>query len=294
MQIGIDQIINLGSNFVVDPKKLLCSICCTLNIEARECLNKKCKKLFCLNCINSLKNIKSHDSDNNANNKIKKIPCPFCRVEADFYKAEETLNKIISELKFGCMDNCCTTKFSLEELKEHNVTRRNLKFCYKCKDSTFLNYSKCLSCNNIFCNDCDFTRNCFYCQLSICDNCISSKYKSKENILCGECEPKCSGCESKVNNSAKEICSICDKILCAECIMECNDCGIFLCKNKKKCKELCRHSKEVKTEGGKCRHKKFLECYICFPRCKYKITENSSNNKIEDKIKTNKSNFRRY
>ena len=290
MQIGIDQIINIGANVVVDPKKLLCSICYTLNIEARECLNKKCKKLFCLNCINSLKNIKNNDSDNNANIKKKKIPCPFCRVEADFYKAEENLNKIISDLKFGCSDNGCTAKFSLEELEQHNLSKKNLKFCYKCKDSTFLNYSKCISCNNIYCNDCDFMKNCLNCQLSICDNCISSKYKNKENFLCGECEPQCFGCESKANNNVKEICSICDKVLCNECIVECYDCGLLLCKDKKNCKEMCKHTEEKKFGNGKCRHKISLQCLKCFPRCQYKLNENSYQSHNKEKVKTNKSN----
>jgi len=289
MQIGIDQIINIGTNIVVDPKKLLCSICCTLNIEARECLNKKCKKLFCLNCINSLKNIKNNESDK-TNPKNRKIPCPFCRVEADFYKAEENLTKIISNLKFECLHNSCTGKFTLDELKEHNLTRKNLKFCYKCKDSTFLNYSKCLSCNNVFCNDCDFMKNCLNCQLNVCDNCISTKYKNKENFLCGECEPKCSGCERNTNNDdAKEICSICNKVLCSDCILECNDCGLILCKEKKNCKKICKHIKANSIGDEKCWHKISLECEICFPRCKYKLIENSFNNPNKEKIKSNKS-----
>ncbi len=289
MQIGIDQIINIGANIVVDPKKLLCSICYSLNIEARECLNKKCKKLFCFNCISSLKNIKNSHSDNDINNKKIKIPCPFCRVEADFYKAEENLNKIISDLKFGCSDNSCSGKYNLEELKEHNLSKRNLKYCFKCKDSTFLNYSKCISCNNIFCNDCDLMKNCLNCQLSMCDNCICSKYKKKENFLCGECDPKCLKCENKLNNEVREICSICDKVLCSDCIVECFDCGLFLCKDIKNCNELCKHTKEDNIEYGKCRHKISLQCDKCFPRCKYKLNQNSSHKPNEERIKTNKS-----
>lgn len=291
MQIGIDQITNLGQNVVVDPKKLLCSICYTLNIEARECLNKKCKKLFCLNCVNSLKNIKKIES-NPSNIKNIKIPCPFCRVEADFYKAEENLNKIISDLKFGCLDNNCTGKFSLEELKEHNLSKRNLKFCYKCKDSTFLNYCKCTSCNNIFCNDCDSAKICLNCNLNVCNNCIPLKFKNRENFLCGFCEPNCNSCLRKaIDKDAKDICSICDKPLCSDCVVECIDCGLSLCKEKNICKDLCKHIKIDKVQEEKCMHRISLECDVCFPKCKYKIEENSSFFEIKEKIKTNKSNF---
>jgi len=297
MQIGIDQIVNIGENVVVDPKKLLCSICFTLNIDARECLNKKCKKLFCINCINSLKNVKNIDSDNSNN----KIPCPFCRVEADFYKAEENLNKLISELMFDCLDNCCTGKFSLEELIEHKKSKKNLKYCYKCKDSTFLNYTKCYSCQNIFCNDCNYTQNCLNCEFSICNNCISGNFKNKENFLCGICEPICSGCQKNIdkqsqNQEASEICSFCSKLFCDDCLKECKDCNLKFCKDEKYCKEYCEHMLNQNNENGICRHKISLECEICFPRCKYKINENSSQeeNKENQKIKTNRSKFEIY
>ena len=285
MQIGVDQIVNIGENNIIDPKKLLCSICFTLNIQARECLNKKCKKLFCINCINSLKNLKNDNENLNKNNN-KKIPCPFCTVEADFYKAEENLNKIISEIKLECTDNCCTTKLSVEEYLEHNLTKKNLKFCYKCKDSTFLNYTKCNNCHNSFCNDCNFTKNCLGCEFSICENCISSKFKNSENFLCGICEPQCKNCDN--SEDAEEICTFCDSYLCGECCEKCEFCNLIFCKGGK-CRKKCEHFESDKLEGQKCYHQEDLRCGECYPKCKYK--ENKILSKNEKEKKTNKSNF---
>jgi len=299
MQIGVDQIVNIGQDLVVDPKKLLCSICFTLNINARECLNKRCKKLFCLSCINSLKNVNNMKIDENSNKNTNAIPCPFCRVEADFYKADETLNKLISNIKFECFDNCCTGKYTLEEYIDHNINRKNLKYCYKCKDSTFLQYSKCSICNNIFCNDCNITNLCIYCKFIVCSNCLSFKYKNRENFLCGVCEPKCYQCtniRNEGNVEANEICGICNKFLCIECSVECQDCKLIMCKDNKYCKATCNHiNKDIINNlniENKCKHKIYLECDICFPRCKYKLKDNSEAVKdIKDKVKTNKSTY---
>lgn len=300
MQIGVDQIVNLGEGVIIDPNKLLCSICFTLNVEARECLNKRCKKLFCLNCINSLKNIQKENISNNNIQKplLNKIPCPFCRVEADFYKAEENLIKIISNLKFYCPENFCLNKFNLQEFQEHYSSKKSFKYCYKCKDSTFINYKKCQNCNNIFCNDCNFTRNCIGCYTSICQNCIPSNYKNKENFLCGLCEPECSNCRIKniIKNHVSDICSFCNRFLCEDCLSRCKVCSITFCLSNNDCKISCSHSCEIKqiNNSFSCNHREYLECKDCFPKCQYKIKDNyllQENTKREQEHqKSNKSN----
>jgi len=269
MQISIDQITNIGIDIVVDPKKLNCSICCNLVIDARECLNKKCRKLFCNNCILSLKGLKNNNSE--IMDMKKKIPCPFCRVEADFYKAEETLNQKMNNFYFYIPDNTCITKYSLSEMKELLSNKKNLNFCNKCKDSNFMFYSKCYSCNNSYCSDCNIIKNCLSCEMAICEFCISNKFKNKENFFCDFCEPYCKACENKnKKNDAKEICEICFNILCKECTDKCEICEKIHCKDAKICKKKCEHKSENKEHKGFCIHKKIIDCEECFKKCEYK------------------------
>jgi hypothetical protein len=275
LQLSVEQITNIGIDIVVDPKKLSCSICCNLIIDARECLNKKCKKLFCNNCILSLKGDKNNIGLIHLKNKI---PCPFCRVEADFSKAEETINQKISNFYFYNPDNISNKKYSLSEIKEIYSYKKNLNCCYKCKDSNFVFYAKCYSCNNNYCSDCNLIRNCLSCEMSVCDLCISNKFKNKENFICDFCEPFCKTCENEnKKNEAKDICEICFKFICNECTEKCEICDIVHCKEKFKCISNCEHNIEkeedennIVNEKDICKHKIIINCKQCFKKCEYK------------------------
>ena len=85
-QIGLDQICNINNNTNnIDPKILTCSVCFCINIDVKECKNKKCSKLFCGKCFDAL-----------ANNKSKQKLCPYCRTKFDYYIADESLTNTIN------------------------------------------------------------------------------------------------------------------------------------------------------------------------------------------------------
>src|SRR5690242_17340073 len=109
-QLGIDQISDIGKHLTINPKNLTCSICYCLNINARECMNKKCQKLFCEDCAKN--NIKNNTNNSNSG-KLKNI-CPFCRLQIEFTKVGDKFNEIIDNLKFFCADFQCDRKYNLD------------------------------------------------------------------------------------------------------------------------------------------------------------------------------------
>jgi hypothetical protein len=101
-QIGIDQVTNIGKDISIDPKNLVCSICYCININASECMNKSCQKLFCGNCVS----YKSKE--------MKRI-CPFCRLEVDLTNPGEKLKNIIENIQLFCSSTICLKKFNLKD-----------------------------------------------------------------------------------------------------------------------------------------------------------------------------------
>jgi hypothetical protein len=284
IQIGIDQISDIGNDISVDPKQLSCSICFCLNIDARECMNKKCQKLFCDNCANINKK-KSNKSS------LEKNICPFCRIEIDFTKASDKLMDIIKNLLFFCNDFQCNKKFSLGEFISHSKNKPKPYYCYKCKNENLkIPLTKCGICLNNFCTDksdnsyknncpsssCKNIKRCLNCKMSICADC--SKFStniSKGEILCGICSIDCVSCksqESQIPQEAKFLCNLCDKPLCKKCSIYCEECENFICQDSKCYKDKCSKCKECSEIPlnyfyNKCAHKVYIDCKSCYSKC---------------------------
>jgi hypothetical protein len=286
IQIGIDQISDIGIDVNLDPRLLICSICFCLNIDARECMNKKCQKLFCGSCANI--NTKKHSKSSQEKN-----ICPFCRLEIDFTKASDKLMDIIKNILFFCNELQCNKKFTLEEIIHHlkNPSKPNL--CFKCKNNLFLKVplTKCGICLNNFCTDkfeysnknktsnhttCKNIKRCFNCKMSVCRDC--SKFSTNNNkgeILCGICSIDCFFCKSDESHKSQEanfVCNLCNKPLCKNCSFYCDECQNFICLDSKCYKDKssnCKECSEIPLNYfyNKCAHKIYVDCKSCYNKC---------------------------
>jgi hypothetical protein len=256
-QISLEQIVDLGgSDIIIDPKKLTCSICCCININAKECLNKKCQKLICETCYLSFKNRKIAN-------------CPFCRLDFNYTKADQKLLDIIATLKLYCEHNTCKEKISIDDFENHNKKIRSINKCNNCQ-STDNKLQKCNICGIFSCFNCkDIILSCFNCQALICNKCCDKSNSKQNNILCGLCNTECNECNSKAE--AKVVCYMCDKLLCKDCMSQCEECQLYICKDK------CYKVKSTKCEDctklpmekfyNKCAHLIYQECAKCYPKC---------------------------
>ena len=273
-RIGIDQIIEIGWNDTIDPKELICSICYCININAKECFNKKCKKIFCGNCMNPKNKILYKNN---------KFNCPFCRISSDMTNIEERLKNKILQLKYFCSFNICILKYNFEEYLIHSEEEHKVNNCNKCKQSG-KPLGKCGICMNNGCivnSSCDYLAKCFNCKLYICLTCNNfSNGNKRYNILCGICSVQCKLCNNK---EAKEICGMCNKFLCQNCGLKCEHCNMFCCSDVA---SLCylKYQNCLKCNNipfnefyNKCKHLNFLNCEDCYPKCGriLKIGENT-------------------
>ena len=269
LQLGLDNISNIN-NFSsnINPKDLICSLCYCININVKQCKNKKCAKLFCGKCYEDL-NTKKRNFD--------KLLCPFCRVPFDFIKVDETLTNTINNLKFFCVYSLeCDKEYSYEEMfKDHNHFTNKLKQkCKICnKENTWENEIKCIQCNNFYCEnniEKKCIRKCINCYSSICLNCY--KINENANFLCGFCTPKkCIICNEKESDY---ICCLCNNCICSNCKEKCDTCGMFVCNNnicykKMKNDPLCKSCSNILPQQiyTSCLHQKLLSCDKCYIKC---------------------------
>ena len=258
-QIGLDQICNINNNTNnIDPKILTCSVCFCINIDVKECKNKKCSKLFCGKCFDAL-----------ANNKSKQKLCPYCRTKLDYYIADESLTNTIQNLKYFCIEHIsCTSQFSYNDLFLSHSSKGldAINECCSCKTkhSKWNELIKCNLCNR-FCCDNKCSQRCFNCYTSICDICIKSNNIDNELFLCGLCSLSCSECKE---NDAEFICGLCNKALCGKCGEKCSNCNKHFC-IQSKCRQKCDSCSKIKQIQiyTSCEHIKYLECINCYPKC---------------------------
>jgi hypothetical protein len=255
MQIGLEQIIDIGDGTIIDPKKLICSICCCVNIKARECLNKKCQKLICETCY--LGFIKRNVTT-----------CPFCRLSFDYTKADQKLLDIVNTLKLYCEHNTCKEKYTINEyINLHKNSTSSVNKCVKC-GSTEYRLLRCNVCASYSCLGCKGAIvSCYNCSGTICQQCCEIKV-SDGNILCGLCSADCQRCKK----DAKVVCAMCDLKLCKECVEKCEDCNLYTCKDIK-----CYKAKSTKCNTcnnlpmdrfyNRCVHQNYLDCVSCYPIC---------------------------
>jgi hypothetical protein len=253
MQIGLEQIIDIGVDTIVDPKKLICSICCCLNVDARECLNKKCQKLICQSCYVGFE-------------ERKVVSCPFCRLTFNYTKAEQKLLDIINTLKLYCEHNTCKEKYTISEyIRLHNTTKPVNK-CLKCNSNEY-KLLRCNVCTHYSCIGCQgVVVSCYNCSGTICQQCCEFK---GGNVLCGLCIATCEACK---NVDAKIVCEMCNMKLCVSCAEQCEDCKSYTCKNVKCYNQKlinCTTCSNLSMEKfyNKCLHQNYLACTLCYPFC---------------------------
>ena len=272
IKIGLDQIVEIGEN-LIEPKNLICSICFCLCIDSHQCRNKKCQKMFCLECIKVAK--------------LKFSNCPFCRLNIDFKKMDESVNLIYQKIKVVCLEeNTCRGKYSIDEFIKSHSKNKNLKLlhCYLCKTSNKFLF-KCKICSNTSCLTCEIMKLCFNCKVSICLVCIgNSQVLNKQEIICGICSSSCQNCnKKKIISEGKYICNLCNKIICDNCYVICDDCNLTLCKDSDNCfrskREKCENCNNIQVSQlyNKCIHEVLKECNKCYVKCQVKSNENCSN-----------------
>ena len=272
LQLGLDNISNIN-NFSsnINPKDLICSLCYCININVKQCKNKKCGKLFCGKCYEDL---------NTKKNIFDKLLCPFCRIPFDFIKVDEILINTINNLKFFCTYSLqCDKEYSYDEMmNNHNHLNNKLKAkCRICnQENSWENEIKCVQCNNYQCENninTHCTRKCANCFSSICYNCL--KINEYSNFLCGFCTPKkCIVCNE---NESEYICSLCNNFICSDCKEKCETCGMYNCKNNicyqnmKKNNTLCKNCSNILPQQiyTSCLHEKLLSCNECYKKCSF-------------------------
>jgi hypothetical protein len=242
MQIGADQIAlikNSNKDFftaIINPKFLTCSVCFSLNINPKECINKKCRKLFCELCVGKV----IGDVLENFT-KIQKL-CPFCRIGDDYRNADASEVEIISELKLFCNFLECSSVYSIIEYKEHiksHFTSRQIfesfYICPKCQEKPSMPLVKCGLCSTPSCltnsRKCKANlRRCFNCKIFICETCLVFKFPEilQNEILCGLCDTDCKKCSKEANT----VCGICSSNICRNCSVICSDCNLNICFEK--------------------------------------------------------------
>ena len=67
--------------------------------------------------------------------------------------------------------------------------------------------------------DPDETRDCYGCDVTICDGC-TYRCSDCEESFCGNCDQACGGCTESVCKSCSVACSDCDEQFCSDCLTE--------------------------------------------------------------------------
>lgn len=271
-QIGLEQICSISSKLLLDPKQLICCICFCININPKQCINKKCNKIFCGKCYSHLM----------AKSGTPQPLCPFCRTLFDYRKVDENLLVSVASLNFYCANSIsCTGQYSYNEMiSKHNHKSNDLYLkCQKCKrDNDWKFAIKCGLCQKYYCSSKErknCIRKCFKCLTPICYSCL----KGDDKILCGLCECKCSLC---LKTDANKICNLCKAALCSNCSENCETCNKTVCFNSKciNASYSCKKCSLIKPSSLylSCLHQVRLKCNQCFSQCS-SCFKNTSDNK---------------
>ena len=299
MQLGLESICSIKSTYlnnegaeeVIDPKRLLCSLCLCICFGSKQCKNKKCRKLFCDECYFKRK----------MNNYFQ---CPFCRMDCDVSIADAIILKTISSLQYYCNKSIeCTNKYDVVDLYTNhkhlhtgNHSNNNTNKCNICVSILNINFRKCALCNSKSCytvisynplqtiiklNKSQHTCMicCVQCQAAFCMKCVANENNLYSNIsgnnplqeyICQYCNIQCFYCYS---DEAHNYCHFCNKILCDKCQRKCEDCEYTHCKNESSCFLMKISSCTTCTDNYSrinyytCKHKQILSCTLCFPKC---------------------------
>jgi len=265
-ELGIDQVASIGKMNVLNPKYLSCSICYCLFVDGRECMNKRCKKIFCINCVTAT---------NTSNYKNSNI-CPFCRTDmGGFTILDSNLTKVLKSLKIFCKRETCPGLFTLEEYSEHLNFCKSIKkkSCAKCKKINNECINKCEICEVNYCYECRYISRCLNCKANICTYCQPFTKNGKllfQDFLCGLCERNCDLCK---NSEGKKVCFLCKMYLCENCVRACDFCNHFVCSDSVNCYKNkipeCGYCRSIPLNSfyNKCQHLVYSDCNTCYPKC---------------------------
>lgn len=249
IQLSLDDIANV--NAVIDPNKLICSLCYCINKNLMQCKNSHCGTLFCGTCFDSLV-------------KNRKLLCPFCRTDFDYTFVNEELTNIINGLQFFCKYHFIHNKvYNYDEYFQiHNEKCDSEYICsnHLCKTkNNWAQVAKCNICAKFYCennltNHC--LRKCYGCLSFICINCN----KTPGEFLCGDCDVKCYQC----NGEAIRVCNLCNRSICSNCSApQCPKCEEYSCTNCEKNLTFVSFSSESEECLHKRKKKKSSLCSIC-------------------------------
>lgn len=245
MKIKIDpeQVVDV-SNFVVEIKKLTCSICYCLLRNPKVCYNKKCKQIFCSDCIE--------------NSKTPEGFCPFCKycppnresgIKLEYSQStiDNNLLFILQNVKLICKHIDCHNKiFTLGTYLKHlQETKTEVS---KCSDEShgdmeWNTLRCCASCNAIHCRLCEnlSLNNWVVC----CNKCKNNDSVTTETISKSTDMYKCTSCLKKIKCIFDPFqiykCAICHDIFCNKCAIMCPICKEYICHKDIKCCDHCMY-----------------------------------------------------
>ena len=285
-QLGLNSISSLGAMTKendINPNMLTCALCFCICHCPKQCMNKKCGKIYCGEC---------YDKNYKKNNNNKNFKCPFCTMTLGYREADEEIQNEINSLKFYCNKSVlCNKQYSLQTIVKDHTHKTNVihncKECNKEISDKNPNFLKCNTCYNYFCYqnvqnanfgesdikvDKQCIKRCFSCHTGFCKICnINLKtIKGDVNYICELCneDKKCHICKK---NNPIFTCSFCKENLCENCKKQCK-CDLIVCKNDclsakaSKCNNCKKYLNDIKTDKNDI-HKELFKCNKCYPKC---------------------------